>query len=154
MSADHLNFPEDVDGKAEQQPNGIPAPVRERLDDTRAAITHKFSVLTEDNEELDGYINVGLFPDGRPGEVFIKIAKQGSTISGLMNTVGILTSMLLQYGVQVEVIARKLEHSRFEPSGRTQNSDIRYAKSLVDYIFRWLGTEFSDEYRQESNRGQ
>ena len=113
-----------------------------------------FSILTEGNEELDGYINVGLYPDGRPGEVFIKISKQGSTISGLMNTVGILTSMLLQYGVKVDVIARKLEHSRFEPSGRSQNSDIRYAKSVVDYIFRWLGTEFSDEYRQESNRAQ
>ena len=127
-------------------------PIRERLDATRQSITHHFTITCNDDgeaEQIDGYIIVGLFEDGRPGELFIKIAKQGSTISGLMNTVGILTSMALQYGVPIEAIAGKLEYMRFEPSGRTTNEEIRYARSVVDYIYRWLGNEFSESYRAD-----
>src|SRR5262249_55624181 len=84
-------------------------------------------------------IHVGFFEDGTPGEIFIKMAKEGSTISGLMDTVGVLTSMALQYGVPLEVLVSKFSHVRFEPSGFTKNSDIPMAKSLIDYIFRFLG---------------
>src|SRR5262249_48399143 len=90
----------------------------------------------------EGYIHVGFFEDGTPGEIFIKMAKEGSTISGLMDTVGVLTSMALQYGVPLEVLVTKFSHVRFEPSGFTRNSDIPMAKSLIDYIFRFLGTRF------------
>ena len=118
--------------------------MRQRLPDTRQSITHKFSISGH-----EGYVTVGLYDDGRPGELFIKMAKEGSTLSGLMDTVGILTSMALQYGVPVEALARKFEYMRFEPSGWTQNGHIRHAHSVVDYIFRWLGIVFSPEYRGE-----
>ena len=119
-------------------------PKRERLAETRKSITHKFRV-----GQLEGYLTVGLFDDGRPGEVFIKIAKHGSTVSGLVDTIAVLTSLALQYGVPVESLARKFEFTKFDPSGMTQHSDIPEAQSLVDYIFRWLGLEFSEEYRRE-----
>jgi ribonucleoside-diphosphate reductase alpha chain len=114
-------------------------PRRRRLPDTRASITHKFNVSGH-----EGYITVGLFDDGRPGEVFLKMAKEGSTISGLMDTIGILTSLALQYGVPIEALAAKFEHARFEPLGWTSNPKIREASSLVDYIFRWLKMEFAN----------
>lgn len=121
-----------------------PTPVRERLPETRRSLTHKFSV-----GQHEGYITVGFFENGRPGEVFIKISKHGSTISGLLDTVAVLTSLALQYGVPVEALARKFEFTRFEPSGWTKNSELRHVNSLVDYIFRWLALECSDEYRRE-----
>ncbi len=121
-----------------------PTPTRRRLPDTRQSITHKFEL-----DGLKGYITVGLYPDGRPGEVFIKIAKHGSTISGLVDTIAVLTSLTLQYGVPVETLARKFEFTRFQPSGWTRNPAVRQCHSLVDYIFRWLGLEFSEVYRQE-----
>ncbi len=121
-----------------------PGPRRERLPDTRKSITHKFSISGN-----EGYFTVGLYPDGRPGELFIKMAKQGSTISGLVDTIGVLTSLALQYGVPVESLADKLSYMRFEPSGWTGSEDIHRAHSVSDYIFRWLGLQFSDEFRAQ-----
>src|SRR5205085_5011044 len=120
----------------------VERPLRRRLPDTRHAMTHKFDVAGH-----EGYITVGLYEDGQPGEVFIRIAKEGSTIGGLMDTIATLVSVSLQYGVPVESLVRKFEHVRFEPSGMTRNADIPMAKSLVDYIFRWLAMEFIPGYR-------
>ncbi len=120
-------------------------PRRERLPDTRRSITHKFSIAGH-----EGYITVGLYNDGRPGELFITMAKEGSTIGGLMDCFGTAVSMSLQYGVPLEVYVNKFSHTRFEPMGHTKNPDIRIAKSLVDYIFRWLGMEFLAGYREVS----
>ncbi len=100
----------------------------------------------------EGYITVGLYPDGRPGELFITMAKEGSTIGGLMDCFGTAVSMSLQYGVPLEVYVNKFSHTRFEPMGHTKNPDIRIAKSIVDYIFRWLGITFLPGYR-EANAG-
>jgi ribonucleoside-diphosphate reductase alpha chain len=122
----------------------VPLPIRERLPDTRQSITHKFSI-----SGYEGYLTVGLFEDGRPGELFVKMAKQGSTMCGLMDTIGVLTSLALQYGVSVETLARKFQFMRFEPSGTTHHSDIGDAASVVDYVFRWLGIRFSPEFREE-----
>ena len=96
----------------------------------------------------EGYTTVGLFEDGTPGELFITMAKEGSTIGGLMDVIGTLTSMALQYGVPLEVLINKFAHMRFEPSGWTSNPDIPNAKSVVDYIFRWLGIQFLPGYRE------
>ncbi|MDO4576066.1 MAG: vitamin B12-dependent ribonucleotide reductase [Planctomycetia bacterium] len=112
-------------------------PRRERLPDTRNSITHKFSIAGH-----EGYLTVGQYPDGRPGEVFITMAKEGSTVGGLMDCFGTAISMSLQYGVPLEVYVNKFSHTRFEPQGHTKNPDIRIAKSIVDYIFRWLGITF------------
>jgi ribonucleoside-diphosphate reductase alpha chain len=117
-----------------------PRPYREHLPDERKSITHKFRV-----GEQEGYITVGLYDDGRPGEIFIKMNKEGSTVSGLMDTAALLTSVTLQYGVPIEDLARKLKNTRFEPSGRTSNDAIPWATSPVDYIFRWLEMRFSPE---------
>jgi len=121
----------------------VAAPRRERLPDTRKSITHKFSISGH-----EGYITVGLYPDGRPGELFITMAKEGSTIGGLMDCFGTAVSMSLQYGVPLEVYVNKFSHTRFEPQGFTKNPDIKIAKSLVDYIFRWLGITFLPGYRE------
>ncbi|MHB8577277.1 MAG: vitamin B12-dependent ribonucleotide reductase [Dehalococcoidia bacterium] len=112
-------------------------PRRERLPDERQSVTHKFTV-----GEQEGYITVGLYEDGRPGEVFIKVSKQGSTVSGLMDNLALLTSMALQYGVPLGGLAEKLQNSRFEPSGMTRNPAIPTATSMVDYIFRYLAQRF------------
>ncbi len=120
----------------------IERPLRRRLPDTRASKTHKFNVAGH-----EGYLTVGLYDDGTPGELFITMAKEGSTIGGLMDSLGTSISMALQYGVPVESIVNKLTHQRFEPAGMTHNSDIPFAKSLVDYIFRWMGMEFIPGYR-------
>jgi ribonucleoside-diphosphate reductase alpha chain len=117
---------------------------RERLPDTRNSVTHKFSIAGH-----EGYINVGLYPDGRPGEVFITMAKEGSTIGGLMDSFGTAISLSLQYGVPLEVLVNKFSHTRFEPNGHTTNPEIRIAKSVVDYIFRWMGLTFLAGYREE-----
>ena len=121
------------------------APRRERLSDTRQSITHKFSI-----DGHEGYLNVGLYENGKPGELFITMAKEGSTIGGLMDSFGTAVSMSLQYGVPLEVLVNKFSHTRFEPMGFSQNSDIRYAKSVVDYIFRWLGCQFIPGFREAS----
>jgi len=124
----------------------VAAPRRERLPDTRKSITHKFSVAGH-----EGYITVGLYPDGRPGELFITMAKEGSTIGGLMDCFGTAVSMSLQYGVPLEVYVNKFSHTRFEPWGHTKHPDIRIAKSIVDYIFRWMGVTFLPGYRKAAN---
>jgi ribonucleoside-diphosphate reductase alpha chain len=118
---------------------------RERLPDTRNSVTHKFNVGGH-----EGYINVGLYPDGRPGELFITMAKEGSTIGGLMDCFGTAISMSLQYGVPLEVLVNKFSHTRFDPMGHTTNPEIRIAKSVVDYIFRWMGMNFLNGYREAS----
>jgi ribonucleoside-diphosphate reductase alpha chain len=116
----------------------VPAqPVRRRLPAERQALCHKFDVAGH-----EGYIHVGFYEDGTPGEIFIKMAKEGSTISGLMDTIGVLTSMALQFGVPLEVLVSKFSHVRFEPSGFTKNPEIPMAKSLIDYLFRFLGARF------------
>jgi ribonucleoside-diphosphate reductase alpha chain len=116
----------------------VPAtPDRRRLPDVREAITHKFSIAGH-----DGYMTVGLYEDGQPGEVFLKMAKEGSTISGLMDSVALLTSVALQYGVPLKPLVDKFSHKRFEPAGFTQNPEIPFAKSVTDYVFRWLGLRF------------
>ena len=130
-------------GKAAEKT--VARPRRERLPDTRHSITHKFNVGGH-----EGYINVGLYPDGRPGELFITMAKEGSTIGGLMDCFGTAISMSLQYGVPLEVLVNKFSHTRFEPMGHTTNPDVRFAKSIVDYIFRFLGVEFLEGYREAS----
>jgi ribonucleoside-diphosphate reductase alpha chain len=124
------------------------APRRERLPDTRRSVTHKFNVGGH-----EGYITVGLYDDGRPGELFITMAKEGSTIGGLMDAFGTAVSMSLQYGVPLEVYVKKFSHTRFEPWGYTKNPDIPVAKSLVDYLFRWMGTEFIPGYREANRPG-
>jgi ribonucleoside-diphosphate reductase alpha chain len=110
---------------------------------TRRSLTHKFDI-----QGHEGYVTVGFYPDGRPGEVFITMAKEGSTIGGLMDVVGTSISIGLQYGVPLEVFVNKFAHSRFEPAGFTKNPDIPIAKSVTDYIFRWLGIEFIPGYRE------
>jgi len=118
-------------------------PMRRRLPDTRRSLTHKFNIAGH-----EGYLTVGLYDDGKPGELFITMAKEGSTIGGLMDSLGTATSVSLQYGVPVESLVTKFTHQRFEPAGMTTNSDIPFAKSLVDYIFRWMGMQFIPGYRE------
>jgi ribonucleoside-diphosphate reductase alpha chain len=126
-------------------------PLRRRLPDTRTALTHKFDIAGH-----EGYLTVGLFEDGRPGELFITMAKEGSTIGGLMDGIGTLTSLAWQYGVPLEALVRKFAHQRFEPSGFTKNADIRNASSITDYVFRWMALQFVPGYREAmtGNRNQ
>ncbi len=112
-------------------------PYRRKLADERRAITHKFSIGGH-----EGYLTVGLYEEGLPGEIFIIMAKEGSTVSGLMDSFATAVSLALQYGVPLKVLCDKFSHSRFEPSGWTPNPDIRMAKSVMDYIFRWLAIKF------------
>src|SRR5438477_5802519 len=123
-----------------------PAPLtqRRRLPDDRVEVGRKFRV-----GEYEGYIHVGLFEDGTPGDIFVDIAKEGTTLAGLMNSFMISVSLGLQYGVPLEVYVSKFAHMRFEPSGMTNDPDIRTAKSLVDYIFRWMGKRFLTPEQQE-----
>ncbi|MGO8675573.1 MAG: vitamin B12-dependent ribonucleotide reductase [Limisphaerales bacterium] len=118
-------------------------PLRRRLPDTRKAVTHKFDIAGH-----EGYLTVGSFDNGLPGELFITMAKEGSTIGGLMDGIGTLTSLALQYGVPLDALVRKFAHVRFEPSGFTKNPDIRNAASIIDYVFRWLAVEFVPGYRE------
>ena len=122
---------------SEQDPNGPPRAVRHRLPEERASITHKFSIGGH-----EGYVTVGLYPTGQVGEIFIKMAKEGSTVSGLMDAFATSISLALQHGVPLKVLCEKFAHTRFEPSGWTGNEHIGYAKSLMDYIFRWLNLRF------------
>jgi ribonucleoside-diphosphate reductase alpha chain len=121
-------------------------PLRRRLPDTRTAVTHKFEIAGH-----EGYLTVGLFENGQPGELFITMAKEGSTIGGLMDSIGTLTSLALQYGVPMEALIKKFAHQRFEPSGFTRNPDIRNASSIIDYVFRWLGHQFIPGYPDGGN---
>lgn len=121
-------------------------PVRRRLPDERKSITHKFSVAGH-----EGYITVGMYPDGTPGEIFITMSKEGSTLSGLMDAFATAISLALQYGVPLKVLVDKFSHMRFEPSGFTNNPDIPIAKSIIDYIFRWLGKKFLTPDEQPSS---
>ncbi len=121
-------------------------PVRQRMPDTRVSLTHKFDIAGH-----EGYITVGLYENGQPGELFIQMAKEGSTIGGLMDTVATLTSISLQYGVPLESLVKKFAYQRFEPSGFTKNPDIRNATSITDYVFRWLGCQFIKGYKEATS---
>jgi ribonucleoside-diphosphate reductase alpha chain len=116
---------------------GPPLAVRHRLPDTRKALTHKFSIAGH-----DGYLTVGLYENGRPGEIFIAMAKEGSTLSGMMDSFALTFSIALQHGTPLETLVSKLAHTRFEPSGWTGNPDVGYAKSIMDYVARWLEMQF------------
>jgi ribonucleoside-diphosphate reductase alpha chain len=124
---------------------GQPRAVRRRLPDERRAITHKFSIASH-----DGYITVGMYEDGQPGEIFLVMAKEGSVVSGLMDCFATAVSMALQYGVPLQVLVDKFSHVRFEPSGFTNNPEIPIAKSIVDYIFRWLASKFLGKDQQRA----
>ena len=149
--AQPLNTGEDGDKKSsgETVEKIVYRPRRRRLPEERQSLTHKFSVGGH-----KGYITVGLYDDGAPGEMFVRMAKEGSTISGLMDNFATAVSIALQYGVPLKMLVDKFQHVRFEPSGWTGNKDIAYAKSITDYVFRWLGAKFvSDEY-QVSEAGE
>ena len=129
----------------------VETPKRRKLPDERNAITHKFDIAGH-----EGYITVGLFEDGTPGEIFLVMAKEGSTISGFADAFAQAISYALQYGVPLQALVDKFSHARFEPSGMTKNPEIRFAKSIVDYIFRWLATKFLSpeaQYRAGVNIG-
>ena len=122
----------------------LPASRRRRLPDDRVEVGRKFRV-----GDYEGYIHVGLYEDNTPGDIFVDIAKEGTTLAGLMNSIMISVSLGLQYGVPLEVYVSKFAHMRFEPSGMTNDPDIRAAKSIVDYIFRWMGKKFLTVDQQE-----
>jgi ribonucleoside-diphosphate reductase alpha chain len=121
-------------------------PKRRRLPDERKAITHKFSISGH-----EGYLTVGMYEDGTPGEIFIVMSKEGSTISGVMDAFATAISLALQYGVPLKVLVDKFTHTRFEPSGFTNNKQIPIAKSVMDYIFRWLALKFLPEESGDHN---
>ncbi|HXM73744.1 MAG TPA: vitamin B12-dependent ribonucleotide reductase, partial [Chthoniobacterales bacterium] len=129
----------------------VDKPLRHRMPDTRMSLTHRFEIAGH-----EGYITVGLYEDNQPGELFITMSKEGSTIGGLMDTVGTLTSIALQYGVPLESLVKKFAYQRFEPSGFTKNPDIRNATSITDYVFRWLACQFIKGYKEATSptRGQ
>src|SRR5215472_6269803 len=135
--AAHAN---DVASHGAQVNNGVARPraVRHRLPDERRSTTHRFSVAGH-----KGYITVGMYPNGEPGELFIVMAKEGSTVSGLVSSFAQVVSVALQYGVPLEVLCEKFVHTRFEPSGFTGNPEIPLATSIMDYIFQWLKLRFS-----------
>jgi ribonucleoside-diphosphate reductase alpha chain len=129
----------DLRAKADQ-------PIRRRMPETRVAINHKFEIAGH-----KGYLTVGMFENGQPGELFIQMNKEGSTIGGLMDTIATLTSIALQYGVPLESLVKKFAYQRFEPSGFTKNPDIRNATSITDYVFRWLGCQFIKGYKEATS---
>jgi ribonucleoside-diphosphate reductase alpha chain len=141
-------------GKAESETKAIAAaavaavdefrPYRRKLPDERRSITHKFDIAGH-----EGYLTVGMYEDGTPGEIFVSMSKQGSTISGLMDSFATAISYALQYGVPLQFLVDKFAHMRFEPSGFTKNPQIPYAKSIVDYLFRWLASKFLDEQAKQ-----
>jgi ribonucleoside-diphosphate reductase alpha chain len=150
-SALSVGIPVIEQNEAKEQPRGAEASEqrdlfaraqRRKLPDERKSVTHKFSVGGH-----EGYIIVGMYEEGAPGEIFIKMAKEGSTLSGFMDGVAVSISIGLQYGVPLKILVDKLTNTRFEPSGFTENPSIRYASSILDYIARWLGGKFlSAEY--------
>ncbi len=121
----------------------MPRPIRRKLSDERHSLTHKFDIAGH-----EGYITVGMFDDGQPGEIFLVMAKEGSTISGFADAFAQAISYALQYGVPLQVLVDKFSHARFEPSGMTKNPEVRFAKSIVDYIFRWMSTKFMSRQAQ------
>jgi ribonucleoside-diphosphate reductase alpha chain len=126
-----------------QQP--VPGPVRRKLPKTRDALLHHFDIVGH-----KGFFTLGLYPDTKqPGELFITMSKEGSTVAGLMDTISILTSFALQYGVPLEALVEKLSYTRFEPSGPTKDPSVPWAKSIVDYIFRWIGARYLPGKQQE-----
>jgi ribonucleoside-diphosphate reductase alpha chain len=133
----------DLEKEIETLRAAMEQPSRNRMPDTRVSITHKFEIAGH-----EGYITVGLYQNSQPGELFIQMAKEGSTIGGLMDTVATLTSLALQYGVPLESLVKKFAYQRFEPSGFTKNPDIRNATSITDYVFRWLGCQFIRGYKE------
>jgi ribonucleoside-diphosphate reductase alpha chain len=135
----------DTGKKAVQEDASVSKPHRRRLPETRNSITHKFSVAGH-----EGYLTVGLYEDGQPGELFITMAKEGSTVGGLMDVIGTCVSMALQYGVPLITLVDKFRHARFEPAGMTSNKNIPFAKSLIDYIFCWLGCQFIPGYAEKN----
>src|SRR5436190_172713 len=147
---DNCKVAQPLSGKADKlvvDPAVPPVPLtqRRRLPEDRTEIGRKFRV-----GDYEGYIHVGLYDDGTPGDIFVDIAKDGTTIAGLMNSLCIAVSMGLQYGVPPEVYVSKMTHMRFEPSGMTNDADIRIAKSIVDYVFRWFGKKFLTTEQQEA----
>jgi ribonucleoside-diphosphate reductase alpha chain len=136
----------ELEGEIKELRTRADEPTRHRLPDTRQAITHKFDIAGH-----EGYITVGLYEDGSPGELFITMAKEGSTIGGLMDTIGTLVSLAFQYGVPIETLVKKFAHQRFEPSGFTKNPDIPIAKSITDYLFRWMACQFIPGYRDANS---
>src|SRR5271154_1377591 len=128
---------------SEEDMDAPPRAVRHRLKDERMSITHKFNIAGH-----EGYITVGLYPNGQPGEIFIQMAKEGSTVSGLMDSFALAVSIGLQHGVPLKLFCEKLAHTRFEPNGFSSNPDIGYAKSIMDYIFRWLQLRFMTGQQQ------
>jgi ribonucleoside-diphosphate reductase alpha chain len=140
-----MEEPELADADAEAEERVVYKPVRRRLPDERPSFTHKFSIAGH-----EGYLHVGLYPETqRPGEIFITMAKQGSTLAGMMDAFATSISIALQYGVPLEDLCRKFSHMRFEPSGFTNNDQIPIAKSIMDYIFRYLSLKFLDEEAAE-----
>jgi ribonucleoside-diphosphate reductase alpha chain len=127
----------------DDNPDAPPRAVRHKLQDERMAVTHKFNIAGH-----EGYITVGLYPDGEPGEIFITMAKEGSTVSGLMDSFALAVSIALQHGVPLKLYCEKFAHTRFEPSGWSTNPDIGFAKSIMDYIFRWLQMRFLSGQQQ------
>jgi ribonucleoside-diphosphate reductase alpha chain len=132
-----LNTSKDKQAEAAVAAGITAGPRRRRLPDERHSITHKFDIAGH-----EGYITVGLYEDGQPGELFLTMAKEGSTISGFADAFAQAISYALQYGVPLQDLVDKFSHVRFEPAGMTKNADIRFAKSIVDYIFRWLAAKF------------
>ena len=134
-------------GRCSRQPEvqTVSKPLRRRLPDERASITHKFNVGGH-----EGYLTIGLYEDGTPGEIFLRMAKEGSTISGLMDSFATAVSLALQYGVPLKDLVNKFSHLRFEPAGFTTNRDIPMAKSLVDYIFRYMATKFMSQDEKDA----
>ena len=124
-------------------------PQRLKLPDERKSITHMFSIGGH-----EGYLSVGFYPDGRPGEIFITMAKEGSAVNGLLNSFATVVSLALQYGVPLETFVAKFKDVRFEPSGWTGNPDVPYTKSIVDYIFRWLGQRFPPQPQETAAKKQ
>ena len=141
---DNCKVAQPLSKKSEKAAPPVPKEDRRRLPDDRTEIGRKFRV-----GDYEGYIHVGLYDDGTPGDIFVDIAKEGTTLAGLMNSFMISVSLGLQYGVPLEVYVSKFAHMRFEPSGLTNDADIRAAKSLVDYIFRWMGKKFLDTDTQQ-----
>ena len=124
-------------------------PRRRKLPDERQALTHKFSIAGH-----EGYLTVGAYEEGAPGEIFLKMAKEGSTISGLMDTIATMTSIALQYGVPLKALVDKFSHTRFEPSGFTNNREIPIAKSITDYVFRYLGNRYIEAERSDGETAE
>jgi ribonucleoside-diphosphate reductase alpha chain len=150
---DNCKVAQPLSGSADKSLATLPAlvpvapaaqPKRRRVPEDRVEVGRKFKV-----GDYEGYIHVGLFEDGTPGDIFVDIAKEGTTLAGLMNSFMISVSLGLQYGVPLEVYVSKFSHMRFEPSGLTNDADIRIAKSIVDYIFRWMGKKFLTSEQQE-----